>query len=58
MALPLRLAAVSLIMPGLFGTLALPAYAALPDDAPFIPWGLHGAWSPANGDHSHAAEKI
>ncbi|WP_294180006.1 C40 family peptidase [uncultured Schumannella sp.] len=31
MALPIRLAAVSLIMPGLFGTIALPAYAALPD---------------------------
>lgn len=31
MALPLRLAAVSLIVPGLFGTIVLPAYAALPD---------------------------
>ena len=20
---------------------------ALPDDAPFVPWGLHGAWSPS-----------
>ena len=29
---------------------------ALPDEAPFIPWGLHGAWSPAANGATRATE--